>query len=168
MHNRARMLAAAAAFLLCALAHLSPSASAQQKAKSLDELALEADVVAVGRVTGLKSEWDARKTRIYTRVTLSVDEYVKEGGERATSVTILTPGGEVDDVGEVYTHVPTFKQNEEVVVFLRAADSGTYRVASGTQGKFLVEVDPASGGKVVAGKYPVNEFTTTVRNASLK
>lgn len=140
----------------------------QQKQKALEEEAREADVVAIGRVTALKSEWDEGKTRIYTRVTFAVDEYLKEGAERSKAVTILTPGGEVGDVGELYTHAPVFKQNEEVVVFLRSADHGVYRVASGTQGKFNIEADPVSGERIVAGKYKVSEFAATVRKATLR
>lgn len=144
------------------------TASAQQKAKALDELAKEADVIAVGRVTALTSEWDEGKTRIYTRVTLAVDEFLKEGSERSKVVAILTPGGEVGDVGELYTHVPVFKANEEVVVFLRTVDRGVYRVAAGTQGKYAVEPDPATGERVVAGSYRLRDFAATVRQAATR
>ncbi|MBP1653880.1 MAG: hypothetical protein H6Q28_436 [Bacteroidetes bacterium] len=157
----------AAMWILVLTASL-PTAFAQQKQKALDELAREADVVAIGRITGLQSEWDEGKTRIFTRVSLSVDEFVKEGSERSKAVTILTPGGEVGDVGELYTHVPVFKKNEEVVVFLRTADRGLYRVAAGMQGKYNIEVDPVTGERVVAGRYPVREFAEAVRQASLK
>ncbi len=156
---------AAAMCLLVLTAALSP-ALAQQKQKALDELARESDVVAIGRVTSLHSEWDEARTRIYTRVSFSVDEFVKEGAERSNVVTILTPGGEVGDVGELYTHVPVFKKNEEVVVFLRTVERGLYRVAAGMQGKYNIDRDPATGEKVVAGKYPLQEFAATVRKAS--
>ncbi|MGB6122834.1 MAG: hypothetical protein WBG80_13070, partial [Bacteroidota bacterium] len=58
---------------------------AQQRALKVDELAKRAEVVAVGRVTELKSEWNQDQTMIFTRVTLAVDEYIK-GGDRTTSL----------------------------------------------------------------------------------
>ena len=140
-------------------------ASAQQKQKTVDELTKQADVVAVGRVTALKSEWDEGKTRIITRVTLTVDEYLKEGTERSKTVNIVTLGGEIGDVGEMYTHVPTFRQSENVVVFLRKDDRGDYRVAGGTQGKYSIERDSESGKITVAGSVAVDDFTRAIKQA---
>ena len=140
-------------------------ASAQQKQKTVDELTKQADVVAVGRVTALKSEWDEGKTRIITRVTLTVDEYLKEGTERSKTVNIVTLGGEIGDVGEMYTHVPTFRQSENVVVFLRKDNRGDYRVAGGTQGKYSIERDPESGKMTVAGSVAVDDFTRAIKQA---
>lgn len=168
MHQHSRFIAVALTLGVLGFLATVSAAHAQQKAKALDELAKEADVVAIGRVTNLQSQWDEGKTRIYTRVSLTVDEFVKVGSERSKVVTILTPGGEVGEVGELYTHVPVFKRNEEVVVFLRTADRGSYRVAAGMQGKYLVEQDPVTGEKLVAGKYPVKEFAATVKKASMK
>ncbi|MBP1649260.1 MAG: hypothetical protein H6Q30_2705 [Bacteroidetes bacterium] len=140
-------------------------ASAQQKQKTVDELTKQADVVAVGRVTALKSEWDEGKTRIITRVTLTVDEYLKEGTERSKTVNIVTLGGEIGDVGEMYTHVPTFRQSENVVVFLRKDNRGDYRVSGGTQGKYSIERDPESRKMMVGGSIPVEDFTTSIKRS---
>lgn len=151
-------------FILVLTAALS-AAFAQEKQKPVSDLAREADVVAVGRVTALKSEWDEGKTRIVTRVTLSVDEYLKAGSERSKSVTIVTLGGEVDEVGEFYTHVPTFRQSEAVVVFLKKDTRGAYNISGGTQGKYSMERNPESGKMMVAGNVEVDEFTRTVKQA---
>ena len=64
---------------------------------------------------------------IRTRVTLSVDQFVK-GGSPQNSLTIYIPGGEIDGVGEVYSHMPTFRQNEDVVVFAEKDRDDRYRV----------------------------------------
>jgi len=141
------------------------TAVAQQKQKTVDELTNVAEVVAVGRVTAMKSEWDEGKTRIITRVTLAVDEYLKEGNERSKAVTIVTLGGEIGEVGEMYTHVPTFRQSEHVVVFLRKDSRGDYRVAGGTQGKYSIERNPESGNLIVAGSIAVDDFTTSIKNS---
>jgi hypothetical protein len=155
---------AAAMCILILTAALS-TALAQQKQKTVDELSKQADVVAVGRVTAMKSEWDEGKTRIITRVSLAVDEYLKEGNERSKTVTVVTLGGEIDEVGEMYTHVPTFRQSEHVIVFLRKDNRGDYRVAGGTQGKYSIERDPESGKMTVAGSVAVDDFTRAIKQA---
>lgn len=129
----------------------------------MENLSKSADIVAVGKVTETKSEWDQNKTRIFTRVTLQVNEYVK--GNAGSSVTITTPGGEVGDVGELYTHVPTFRPNEEVVVFLEKEATGSYRIAGGDQGKYNIEKDPESGRLLVAGSRRLEDFTAAVKKA---
>ena len=146
------------------LAVLAASAYSQTRALKIDDLAKRAELVAVGRVSEMVSEWSADRTHILTRVTLSVQEYVK--GEGASTLTITTLGGEVGEVGELYTHVPTFRQNETVVVFLEQSAQGSYRVSGGTQGKYNVEPDPVSGVPLVAGKDRLQDFTSMVRAAS--
>jgi hypothetical protein len=66
----------------------------------------------------------------------------------------------------MYTHVPTFRQSENVVVFLRKDDRGDYHVAGGTQGKYSIERDPKSGTMVVAGSVEVGEFTRAVKRSA--
>jgi len=137
----------------------------QMKREGVEALARSADVIAVGKVKSLKSEWAENKTRIVTYVTLAVGEYLKGGQAGGDVVTIATPGGEIDGVGELYTHMPTFRQNEDVVVFLEKSQEGQYRVSGGSQGKYHIEVEPVSGQAVVAGKHTVNEFTRAVKMA---
>jgi hypothetical protein len=147
------------------LAALSTNAIAQQKAVSAEDLARHADLVVVGRVADMKSEWAEGKTRIVTRVTLDVREHLKAGNTASKTVTIWTLGGEIGEVGELYTHVPTFQPNENVVVFLQKYGSQDYVVAAGTQGKYNIERDPVSGETVVAGKQSLEEFRVAVKRA---
>ncbi len=139
---------------------------AQQKALKIDELAKQAEVVAVGRVTDLKSEWADGQSQIITRVTLAVDEYLKGGRDAASVVTIVTLGGEIGEVGELYTHVPSFRPNENVVVFLEKTDVAEFVVTGGTQGKYNIERDPRTGRAIVAGQQPLEDFTAAVRRAA--
>ena len=124
-------------FLSIALALVPGVSPGQEKRMTVDELTKRADAVVVGKVTGLESEWSSDRSRIYTRVTLGVDRYLKGQGEGA-SITILTPGGEIGDVGEVYSHMPTFHKDENVVVFVEKDSEGRYRVAGGIQGKLMI------------------------------
>ena len=147
---------------LCLLA-LSPAALGQQKAVTLEELTKTSDVIAVGQVKNLTSEWDESGSRIRTKVLLSVDQYIAGAGS-GTTLTLYVPGGEVDGVGELYTHMPVFKKEEQVMVFAAQDKQHHYRVSAGEQGKITLKKDEA-GRMVVPGHASLEEFTSEVKNA---
>jgi hypothetical protein len=142
---------------------MSPSAALCQPKKIVD-LSKRSDIVAVGKVASLKSEWTPDKQRIETRVTLSVDEYVK--GAAGNSMEVVVPGGEVGAVGELYTHMPKFSQGEEVVVFVSKDKKGRFRVVGGSDGKYDIEHDSLTGKPVVAGRKPLDEFKAEIKAAA--
>jgi hypothetical protein len=115
------------------------AAAAQSTGVTTEDLARKSEVVAVGKVTGMRGEWDQNKTRIVTRVTVTVSEYLK--GDAGSVMTITSPGGEVDGVGEWYSHSARFKKDEDVVVFAEKDKRGGYRVAGGQEGKFVINKD---------------------------
>jgi len=166
MGVRHRIFAGSLSLFFILLPVVTATGLGQTRALKIDDLAKRAEVVAVGRVSDMASEWSADRTYILTRVTLSVQEYVK--GEGASTVTITTLGGEIGEVGELYTHVPTFRQNESVVVFLEKASDGGFRVSGGTQGKYNIEADPVSGTPVVAGKDRLQDFTSRIKAAAVR
>jgi hypothetical protein len=137
---------------------------AQVTQSSMEQLAKESDAVVVGKVAGLSPEWNSTKTRIQTRVTIAVDQSVK-GDPSLKSMTIVVPGGEVDGVGEVYSHAPRFLRDEDVVVFAKKSTSGTFQVANGNQGKFTIQKDDISGRMVVDGANTLEALTTKVKSA---
>jgi len=147
---------------LCALPLLT---HAQEKAMTTEELIQKADLVVVGKVAGLKAGWNGDKSRIFTTVTLDVNQTLK-GDAGTGSVTILVPGGEVDGVGELYSHTAQFKKDEEVVVFAKKDKQGRLRTTGGENGKLSVRKDAATGISLVAGETALDEFTTKVRNAA--
>jgi hypothetical protein len=112
-------------------------------ALTTEQLTNQAEVVALGKVSTLKSEWNAARTRIVTRVTIAVHEFLKGGGGEQ-QLTILTPGGEIGEVGELYCGSARFKPEEEVVVFAKKAQGQEMQVAGGAMGKVTVERDKAT------------------------
>jgi hypothetical protein len=150
----------ASACLVSAL--LTPnSSSAQSNPKLTDGLIRESEVIVSGKVGGLASEWTPKRERIQTRVTLAVDEAMK-GTVPGNAMTIVVPGGEVDGVGEWYSHTATFQNNEEVVVFAKKDASGHYRVAGGRDGKFLVQKDARTGAKTVQNVGTFDAFKSAI------
>ena len=135
-------------FLLLFIFGVQLTSSAEDEQSKFKKLSKGADVILTGKVSHKKSNWNANKTRIYTKTTVEVDEYLK-GKNNHKSVEITTPGGEVGDIGEVYTHMPTFEENEEVLVFLKKDQKDeSYQVFSGEEGKIKVHKDAITKEKV--------------------
>jgi hypothetical protein len=137
----------------------------QSKIATTDELAKRAEVVAVGKMTGLVSEWNETRTMIRTRVTVTVDQYVK-GGVSANTLTIYVPGGEVGGVGEVYSDMPIFRRDEDVVVFAERDKQNRYRVTAGPQGKLTLKRDAITGKVMVSAGRSLDELTKEVKRAA--
>jgi hypothetical protein len=115
----------------------------------LSEQAMIHDAVAVviGHVQRIESHWDPARRRIFTDITLAIDEVVK-GELSVTEVTIRQTGGRVGRLHSWIDGSPEFDRGEKVLVFLRRNPDGTLRVGHLFQGKFSIAIDPASGEEV--------------------
>jgi hypothetical protein len=136
----------------------------QTKFTSPAALAQRSEVVAIAKVTSLIPEWNSSRSSIQTRVHLSVAEYLKGSGD-GSSLTLVVPGGEIDGVGEVYSEMPRFRENEEVFVFAKKDARGLLRVSGGSQGKYTIQKNELTGKLSVAGETSVDEFSATIRTA---
>jgi len=159
-----RLSRVAAIGTMLALTGFTHSVCAQVEHKSTDELTRQADVVVVGKVTNIKAGWHKDKSRILTTVTIEVDETLKGTGGEGT-VIIQTPGGEVDGVGELYSHTARFVKDEDVVVFAEKDKKGNLRVTGGSEGKVAIRRDASSGLRRVSEGMSLDEFKTRVKNA---
>jgi hypothetical protein len=140
---------------------LSVSFSQQMDAK-LKQLSTNADIIVTGKVSGNKSSWNNNKTRIFTEATLNVDEYLK-GNNSGSSVVITYPGGEVNGVGELYTHMPKFEDNENVLVFLKKDEKG-YKVFDGEEGKIKIITDSKTGEAITSSNIRITHLKAQIRN----
>ncbi len=134
----------------------------QPKTIQTDKLVRDSEVIVVGTVGSLKSEWNADRTRIQTVVSISVDETIK-GAVDGGSLSVVIPGGEVGEVGEWYSHSVRFKDAEEVVVFAKKDRQGVLRVTDGEHGKFLVEKGAKAGSRIIPNLGALDEFTAQVK-----
>ena len=153
--------------LLCGLilvCGMNYTTFAQQMAVELKDLSVGADVIITGKVTQQSSSWNDDNTRIYTKATIQVDEYLK-GINNGSSITVTYLGGEVGDVGEMYSHMPRFQENEEVLVFLKKDNKNSeYKVFNGENGKISVIDDPKTGEKVTASNLQINSLKAQIKN----
>lgn len=138
---------------------------AQQLKIDFRELSKGADLILTAKVTEQTSAWNEDKTRIYTNATLRVEEYLK-GNNSEAYVTVTYPGGEVGDVGEIYSHMPRFENNEEVLVFLKRDEkSSNYKVFNGENGIIRLMNDPLTGEKVTTSNVEIIYLKTQIKNS---
>jgi hypothetical protein len=134
----------------------------QSKTIQTDQLISQSDVIVVGKVGALKSEWNADKSRIQTVVTIQVSDAVK-GAVDGGTLSVVIPGGEVDGEGEWYSHSVRFRDSEDVVVFAKKDAKGVMRVTGGEHGKFLVKDGTKAGSKIIPNVGNLEDFTAQVR-----
>jgi len=112
-------------------------------ALSLQDMANQSDVIAIGSCVDTKSVWVDRA--LVTLATVSITESLK-GGETST-LTVALPGG-VDanrkiPIAMTYPGAPQIRPGEDVFLFLTSDGevAGSYTVAGFSQGKFSIVTD---------------------------
>jgi hypothetical protein len=146
-------------FQLTTFAQSSTKASSQIKM-----LSKGADVILTGKVTKQNSIWNKNKTRIYTEATLQVDEYIK-GNSGSNSVVVTYPGGEVGDVGEWYSHMPSFKKDEEILLFAKKDKQDShFKVFDGENGKMTLYRDKKTGEKITSSNVKVSTLKKEIKS----
>ena len=137
---------------------------AQDEPARIKKLSQESDVIVIGKVSQKESHWNESKTRIYTKTTVEVDEYLK-GDNSVSQVEVTTPGGEVGDVGELYSHMPTFEDNEDVLVFLKKdSKNEVYKVLDGENGKIKVISDTKTNEKMTSSNIRIKDLKTQIKS----
>jgi hypothetical protein len=146
-------------FVLLITLLVSFTSYSQSINSSIKKMSEKADLIVEGKVVQKKSSWNKDKTRIYTDVTVQVDEYLK-GNKGNNNIVITTPGGEVDGVGELYTHMPQFNNDEDVLVFVKEDKRDrSYKVFNGEDGKITLYKDKVTGEKVT----PFNKKVSSLK-----
>jgi hypothetical protein len=142
--------------LLGALSFASPAQATVALRVDLAELAAAADLVVRGRVVGDVSRWDASRRRIYTDVTVAVEEVYKGNARVGHALVVTRLGGSVGGVGMRVAGEVSLPAGEESILFLRrheARRGARLTVVGMAQGKLVVLRDrrgarvlPAVGG----------------------
>ena len=126
----------------------APKASASTVvAMNLEQMSDRAQTIFLGRVTGMRADWNAERTRIYTYVTLDVSRYLKGGGDSQVE-TIRVFGGQVGPYLASVPGSPRFEIGEEVLLFCAGGGARVPTVLGLSLGKFTIATD-ASGEKIV-------------------
>lgn len=136
---------------------------AQQLQQSVESLTKKSDIIITGKVTKKEPKWDKNRSMIFTDVTVEVEEYLK-GNENSSSLIINQLGGELDGVGEMYTHMPRFYQEEEVLVFLKKnKKSGKLQTVDGETGKITITEKPKTKTGYSVNRNKIEEIKATIK-----
>ena len=145
----ARAVAATVVLLLLA----TPAKASIMRFLSIEELAGESALVVRARITGQSVHWTANQEGIYTEIQAVVLGDVASGSlqgpvVRGRRLTIIQAGGEIDGVSLDWTGRPTFRDGEDLILFLQSYDSAApsdprYLVVGGKQGRMRVLEDPS-------------------------
>lgn len=135
---------------------------AQQSKSEINVLSKGADIIIIGKVSEQKSRWNKDKTRIYTDVSINVDEYLK-GSTGQNSIIVTHLGGEVGEVGELYSHIPSFKAEEDVLLFVKKAKyDDAYNVFQGEYGKLSLIRDKNTGELMTSNKKDISSIKSEI------
>lgn len=116
-------------------------------AADLRELTTESRAVALGRVVALEARWLEDRRGIETFVTLEVETYAK--GDLGRAVTLRVPGGQMGPYRSLMLGAPTFREGEDVVVFLTSVGPSIPHLVGLAQGVYRVRPDVATGARLV-------------------
>lgn len=111
-------------------------AQAQVARMTLDEITDVATTVVHGSAAETRAVWSQDGQRIYTEITLRVEDTLKGQGVQTTVITI--PGGQIGNVRYEVSDMPEIVEGEEVLAFLWRHPSGRLLVAGGSQGALQV------------------------------
>lgn len=150
-------------FILIMLVFFLPAFS-QDNPAVLKKLSQKADVILIGKVVKKESAWNTSKSRIFTKTTIQVEEYLK-GKDNGNTLEVIYPGGEIDGVGEIYTHMPKFENDEEALLFLQKdKKSKAYEVLNGEVGKIKIQKDKKNNEKVPASNLQIQSVKKQIKS----
>ena len=92
------------------------------RAVQFDAKVKDAAAIVVGTCVAQRSEWDAAHNWILTYSTFRVNKTLK--GAPTQELTIVTPGGTVDNITQEIIGVPQFREGEEHALFVRQSQAG--------------------------------------------
>ena len=117
--------------------------------KDFNDLTREADVVFVGTVIDIYSEWrDPEQTGIYTYVIFD-DLEIIAGDYQDAEMTVRFSGGQVGDIKTEYAGVPRFNLGERNLLFLSGNFIELCPVVGWIQGNFRIMDDKTVGLQVI-------------------
>ena len=150
-------------FVFLLLSGFKSTSLSQTIQSDIQSLSKGADVILTGKVTKQNSSWNKDKSRIYTDVTLEVEEYLK-GNNGNKTLVVTTPGGEVGEVGELYTHMPRFSKDEEVLLFVKKDTKDmNYKVLNGEDGKMTLYTDKKTGEKITSSNKKISKLKNEIK-----
>ena len=151
MIEKIKMLSTILIVVLTSQSIFSQALVDNSEQKQIKYLTQSSEIVLIGKVSSRESFWNEDKSRIFTKVNMEPE-----------GVTVSV-GGEIGEVGELYTHLPRFNDQEELLLFAKKNRSNQYIVAGGELGKIRIIRDEISGKKLTASKKSIETLKNEIR-----
>jgi hypothetical protein len=158
-------------FLLTLLSAGNVRASSS-RTLSIAELTKRSDVIVLGTVGVVSSDWNLDRTAIETRIDLKVEEILK-GTVYQGRISFHQLGGMVGEVASSVGEAASFEVGERVAVFLFKNNRDKLQLVGFFQGKFAVERGPEGqmavrripGVSKPLDQFPLDKFKLQVQEA---
>jgi hypothetical protein len=144
-----RVTISSIALLVAALVFAGAAQATQIILQTPQQLGQASPLVVRGKVSTVRSYWNETHTKIFTETVVQVDEAYK--GQATSTARVIQMGGVVGNVRMHVYGALAWQTGEEVLLFLEPDGHGAHRVCGFSQGKFLIERDPATGEAFVVG-----------------
>ncbi len=118
-----------------------------------DELIISSRAIVRGKVLSVMSAYDSEQDRIYTYVTVKVQEVLK-GNITEKKIVLKELGGTVGDRTMVIFGNAQFTPGEQTLLYLDTWADGSLRTHELFLGKFNIIDDPATGQRMVVRSSP--------------
>jgi hypothetical protein len=113
----------------------------------LTELSRGATAIVRGTVVGVKPGWADGRRRVETVVTVAVAQSLK--GSCTGTCSFKIPGGDIGRYRSVMVGAPTFREGDEVILFLGGEAPALPHLLGLGQGVYRVEADSRTGERRV-------------------
>lgn len=148
------------------------SSAVPTHALSIAELTKRSDVIVLGTVIFVASDWDVNGTAIEARIDLKVEETFK-GTVDQGKVSFHQLGGVVGEIASSVGEAASFEEGEKVAVFLFKSNRDRLQLVGFFQGKFAVERGPKGqmavrripGVSKPLDQFPLDNFKLQVQEA---
>jgi hypothetical protein len=126
-----------------------------------DDMIIGARAIVTGKVMAIRCGFDDQHTRIFTYITVKVEEVLK-GQITQRKIVIKELGGQVGDSASVVYGSPRFEKGERVLLYLDTWADGSLRTHQMFLGKFNIVIDPLTGQEIAVRSSP-DENTTVLQ-----
>jgi hypothetical protein len=149
---------AAVVFSILVLAPVAALATSVIKLSD-EALAYKSSRIVEGTVAGVSSAWNTDHTQIHTTVTFNVASTMKGTAPAHGRLTLHLLGGRVGRKVMSLVGGPTFKEGEDVILFIDSTAPDLMPITGLFQGKFTVARDSVTGERIIVERgEPVAAF----------
>ena len=107
----------------------------------LEELVRSADVIVVGRVVQISSDWANGHRIIVSSAVINPEMVIKGAINIRSPLIVQYRGGAVDGIEMKVSEAVCLSEGEQALLFLKRSRDGKYHVCGRFQGKYSIMID---------------------------